>query len=93
MGPRFRSLRLHNDANVNERRNYGRRAEMLRRVVNRLRARRGGVLPTELASEVPQTVAERILKRLAFRGLVREAAGKWLPTPVLLYDIPLVPVS
>ena len=66
-----------------DRRNHSRRADVVRRVVDWLRAQTGP------AQQVPETVAEptvglRILKRLAVTGLVRRAPAGWLPSPVLV---------
>lgn len=66
-----------------ERRNHSMRADALRRVVDWLRVQTGP------AQQVPDSVAEptvalRILKRLAFTGLVRRAPAGWLPSPVLV---------
>ena len=40
-------------------------------------------------THVSQIAAERILRRLMARGLVRKIDDRWLPTPPLLVDIPL----
>jgi hypothetical protein len=66
-----------------ERRNHSMRADVLRRVVDWLRAQ------TAPALRVPESVAEptvalRILKRLAVTGLVRRSPAGWLPSPVLV---------
>ena len=66
-----------------DRRNHCMRAEMLRRVVDWLRAQ------TSPAQQVPASVAEptvalRILRRLAVTGLVRREPAGWLPSPVLV---------
>jgi hypothetical protein len=76
---------------LNERRNYGRRAESMRRVVERLLSDSSGVLPASIADDVlHEAAAGRILKRLAIRGFARIMAGKWVPTPVLLTPGPLL---
>ena len=72
-----------------ERRDYPTRAETLCRVLN-------GLLhnPADPATSVPwipDEVAERILRRLACRGLVRRVAGAWLPTAILRNPAHLVP--
>jgi DNA-binding IclR family transcriptional regulator len=61
-------------------------------VVERLLGAHEGVTPSALAGAVslPRAAAERILKRLAVRGLVREVEGIWVPTPVLLQGMPLL---
>ena len=75
---------------LNERRNYGRRAETMRRVVERLMRESSGVLPASIADDVlHEAAAARILKRLACRGFARILEGKWVPTPVLLTPSPL----
>lgn len=76
---------------LNERRNYGRRAQAMRRVVDRLVRDRSGVLPASVADDVLQeAAAARILKRLASRGFARIREGKWMPTPLLLTPCPLL---
>lgn len=73
-----------------DRRNYPGRAEVLRRVVEWLRAQ------TRPAEDVPDSVAVpavalRILKRLAVAGLARRAPSGWLPSPVLVMTPQLLP--
>jgi hypothetical protein len=70
---------------VKERRDPVRRAQTLQKVVERL-VRHRGVRPSDLVVEqiVPEDSAERILKWLALRGLVRKAADAWEPRAVLL---------
>ena len=71
---------------VNDRRDPVRRAQTLQKVVERLVRYRRGVRPSDLMVEhiVPEDSAERILKWLALRGLVRKAADAWVPRAVLL---------
>ena len=71
---------------VNDRRDPVRRAQTLQKVVERLVRHRRGVRPSDLMVEhtVPEDSAERILKWLAIRGLVRRAADAWVPRAVLL---------
>lgn len=68
-----------------ERRDPVRRAQTLRRIIEELISRKR-VRPADLMREqiVSEQPALRILKRLAFRGLVREAEGVWVPRDVLL---------
>ena len=70
---------------VKDRRDPVRRAQTLQKVVERL-VRHRGVRPSDLMSEdiVPEESAERILKWLAIRGLVRKVADAWVPGAVLL---------
>ena len=73
-----------------DRRNYRGRADVLRRVVDWLRAQ------TRPAEQIPDSVAEpavalRILKRLAVTGLARRAPSGWLPSPVLVMTPQLLP--
>ena len=69
---------------VKERRDPVRRAQTLQKVVERL-VRHRGARPSDLMVEhiVPDS-AERILKWLAIRGLVRKVADAWVPRAVLL---------
>ena len=70
---------------VNDRRDPVRRAQTLRRIIERLVSHRLGVRPADLlVYNIVLEAAERILKRLALRGLVREMAGAWVPRAVLL---------
>ena len=72
-----------------ERRNYPTRAQVLCHIVNRLMQAADD--STAAAACIPDEVAERILRRLACRGLVRREAGVWRPTPILLHPAHLVP--
>ena len=69
---------------IKERRDPVRRAQTLQKVVERL-VRHRGARPSDLMVEhiVPDS-AERILKWLAIRGLVRKVADAWVPRAVLL---------
>jgi hypothetical protein len=70
---------------VIDRRDPVRRAQTLRQIIERLVSHRLGVRPADLlVYNIVLEAAERILKRLALRGLVREMAGAWVPRPVLL---------
>ena len=72
---------------VGERRDPVRRAQTLQKIVERLVRHGRGVRPSDLMVEhiVPEeSVAERILKWLAIRGLVRRVADAWVPRAVLL---------
>lgn len=71
-----------------QRRNYQRRALMMRAVVQALitRARRDCA---PLPDDVPEDAAIRILKRLAFRGLARRSAAGWEATAALMNPAPL----
>ena len=70
---------------VKDRRDPVRRAQTLQKIVERL-VRYRGVRPSDLMGEhlVPEESAERILKWLAIRGLVRKVADAWVPRAVLL---------
>ena len=75
-----------------ERRDYASRAETLRRVATWISQ------VTKPASDVPAYVAiaeagQRILKRLALRGLVRRVAEGWIPSPPMLNPWPLCELS
>ena len=71
-----------------ERRNYPARAETLCRVLRNLLND-----STDVTTWAPDEAAERILRRLACRGLVRRVSGTWLPTPILLHPAALIPCS
>jgi hypothetical protein len=74
-----------------ERRDYRRRAETMRQVVERLVRDKDGVDPGGVAADglADTAAARRILKQLALRGLAHEAAGKWMPSQVLCKASPL----
>jgi hypothetical protein len=70
---------------MSERRNFQSRSAAVQRVLERLRLERRGVRLHDLQDQqLRPGVAERILKRLAIRGLVRVTEGRWEPQPVLL---------
>jgi hypothetical protein len=74
-----------------ERRDHSRRADTLRRVVERLIEARNGLEPAELSAQgvVIESGAARILKRLMCQGLARLTNGRCRPTPVLLHAAPV----
>ena len=75
---------------MTDRRDYQRRALTMQRVVAYLHGHRGGVRIGALRDDhVGADAVERILKRLAIRGLVRAAEHRWVPQPVLLNAAPL----
>jgi hypothetical protein len=71
---------------VNDRRDPVRRAQTLRQIIERLVNHRRGIRPAELMVDniALEAAAERILKRLALRGLVRQVAGAWVARAALL---------
>jgi hypothetical protein len=80
---------------MKERRDYFRRAETLRALVQCLVRRRGqSVTVGELLGAhgaLSRAGVERIAKRLALLGLVAwKDAGRWAATPPLLNPVPLV---
>ena len=77
-------------AEMKERRDFASRTEMVRRLIELLVAHRDGVaLPALDSHDVPIPAAERILKPLAVKGLVKIADGKWAPTHALLAGVQL----
>lgn len=70
-----------------ERRNHARRAETMRRIVERLIQARDGLRAADLSAQgtVIEAGAARILKKLMCRGLARAADGLCVATPVLLH--------
>jgi hypothetical protein len=76
-----------------ERRDYGCRAGTMRTVVECLARHNDGITLQLLAADymVPPLAAERIVKRLAIRGLVRQLCpGVWGATPPLLHPACLI---
>jgi len=70
-----------------ERRDYGHRAETTRAIVECLTRHNQGITLQLLAVHcpVPPSAAQRIVKRLAIRGLVQSRVpGIWIATPPLL---------
>lgn len=76
---------------MGDRRNHARRAETVRRIVERLVQARSGVRAADLSAQgiVIEAGATRILKWLMCRGLVRDAGGVCRATPVLLHAAPV----
>ena len=73
---------------MNDRRNARRRAQTMTYVVGWLRAQTAAEdLPVH--PYVPRTAAQRILRDMATRGLVRRRASGWVPTPPLLNPAPV----
>jgi hypothetical protein len=72
-----------------ERRNYWSRAAVTARIVKWLKNRQGGELPPA----TDPTVAERVLKWLAWRGLARKDTGTWKPAPPLVHPAALKKVN
>jgi len=77
-----------------ERRDHHRRADTLRTIVDRLARHDAGITVGELVADdqtVPPAAAERIVKRLAVRGLVVQACGgTWEAAPPLRHPAELV---
>jgi DNA-binding IscR family transcriptional regulator len=76
-----------------ERRNYQHRAETTRAIVECLARRSEGITVQLLAVHymVSPSAAERIVKRLAIRGLVRSRMpGVWIAAPPLLSPASLI---
>ena len=71
---------------ANQRRDYGRRADCVRRLIERLRSAEAGLRAAELAeaSALPPEAGERILKRLALQGFARHLRDQWIPTRLLV---------
>ena len=68
----------------NERRDYGRRADAVRRLVQRLLAVEGGVVPADLEDgRLSVDGIQRIMRRFAAKGLVRVERNRWIGTPLL----------
>ena len=77
---------------MRERRDFESRSATLHRVVERLRSPEGGVRIEQLEdAQVPRSTAERIVKCLAIRGLVRQpCAGTWEAAPPLRLPAELI---
>lgn len=72
-----------------ERRNYWSRAAVTARIVKWLNDHRGNPLPPE----TDPSIAERILKWLARRGLARKEGGTWVPTPPMAHPADVIKVD
>ena len=68
-----------------ERRDFGRRAETLCTIMNRLVASPEGVRVADVArDDLTSDAVERVLQRLAERGFAQHMEDLWVPMPVLL---------
>lgn len=67
-----------------ERRNYWSRSLAYSRVVEWLKQQRHKRHGEDLPPTIHPGISERILKRLAWRGLAKNEAGKWAPTSALI---------
>ena len=75
-----------------ERRNHRQRADTLRRVTGWISKETSPV--RQVPADIVHTEAgQRILKRLALRGLVRRVTQGWTPTPSLIAPATLHPVN
>jgi len=77
----------------NERRDYGHRAETTRAIVESITRHNDGITLQLLAVDymVSPSAAERIVKRLAIRGLLRSRVpGVWIAAPPLLHPASLI---
>jgi len=72
-----------------ERRNYWSRAAVTARIVTWLNDHRGRLLPPA----TDPSIAERILKWLARRGLARKEGGTWMPTPPMAHPADVIRVD
>lgn len=74
---------------MDNRRNIRSRSEVFARVVAWVRAQQAPVraVPVEVADP---TIASRILRQLAIRGLVRHLNAGWLPSLILTTEMPLI---
>ena len=74
-----------------ERRDYATRAERVRHLLNILLSTADGISLTDALQELPPGAAERILKPLAVRGLVKVTNGRWIPRECMKVNLPLIP--
>jgi hypothetical protein len=81
--------RAHEQREVVERRNHPSRAARVKRLLDRIAATVDGITLTELMEELPRAAAERILKSLAVRGLVKNVEGRWAPRDCLKAGVSL----
>jgi hypothetical protein len=70
---------------MTERRDYWTRSQAFSQVVDWLKQQRPKELMTGLPPTIDPVVANRILRRLALRGLAKQEAGTWLATPALTH--------
>ena len=76
-----------------ERRDYWSRSLAFSRVVEWLKQQKHERPGEDLPPTIHPVIAERILKRLAQRGLAKNEAGKWAPTPALVQPAKLKPLD
>ena len=76
-----------------ERRNYTARAARVQKLLDIMASTTDGLSLSELGEELTPAAAERILKPLAVRGLVKVTDGRWAPQECLKVGInlPLTP--
>jgi len=72
-----------------ERRDYQSRAARVQTLLELLNSHVDGLDLAELPPAFPGTVAARILKPLAIRGLVKVTQDRWIPSPALLVGVRL----
>ena len=72
-----------------ERRDYQSRAARVQTLLELLNSHADGLDLAELPPAFPGTVAARILKPLAIRGLVKVTQDRWIPSPALLVGVRL----
>jgi hypothetical protein len=68
-----------------ERRNYWTRSQAFSQVVAWLKQQERTEPKEGLPPTIDPVIANRILSRLAIRGLAKQEAGKWLATPALIH--------
>ena len=75
---------------IRERRDFASRAAWVQRLVGQLVASaENGITLADLPDDVTAPLAERILKPLAIRGLVKVEGGRWAPRASLLAGVNL----
>jgi hypothetical protein len=72
-----------------ERRDYWTRSQAFSQVVNWLKHQQQQAPIEGLPPTIDPVVANRILRRLALRGLAKQEAGKWSATPALTHPTSL----
>jgi hypothetical protein len=68
-----------------ERRDNWKRSQAYSQVVAWLKRQQKSEHTEGLPPTLDPVVADRILKRLALRGLAKQEAGRWSPTPALIH--------
>jgi len=75
-----------------DRRNYDRRSQALRHLLDLLTAPEKGLSADCCVAGLTHDATTRLVKRIAFKGFVRLETGRWMPTALLEHPGELQPL-